>query len=139
VKKKHLRRALRAADERATILGAQITNARVDREEIAEALAAVGYVRVSGLRTREDELRCARAGVIVLDDVQILAIPDFTLERDEPAEFSRMGASLLAMPGPLHARLRLEFETDPEILDALGEHLEMTVGRPSVPGGRIQP
>lgn len=127
--KKRLRRSLQTAERtlaelgRETArLGTQLANARTDRDRVHEHLAKAGFLRVDGLRTIEDRLQAARMGVIVLDDLQMLSEPQYTVESGEPT-YSSLFGTLQGIPGPITESLKLEITGDRAILRALRESL----------------
>jgi hypothetical protein len=127
VKKKHLKRTIRqlqeAANETEQVLSEQLTEARWEREYVHDKLAELGLVKVEGNRTREDRLRAARAGVLVLADVDLLMSTTWRVER-KPL----FGTPAL---GPLEHTGTLVFTGDPEILDQLRRHV--------IPGADLEP
>lgn len=122
--KKAMRREIAALEQRLGSLQLVEATGRERHEKLMEDLASVGLIRVEGDRTREDRLRAARAGVLVLDDVAVLPDSQITITQNEVEDWSY--GSIRAVRGPIEARLRLEVAGDPEILDLLAEHLRST-------------
>lgn len=93
-----------------------------ERERLHDLLLDAGFLRVTGQRTREDRLRAARHGVLVLEDVAVLAESQYTLTQNEIDDRFLFGIRT-SVPGRIDARVHLDFTGDPEILELLAEHI----------------
>lgn len=98
-----------------------------ERESLHDALLEAGFLRVTGMRTQEDRLRAARLGIIVLDDVDLLADSEYSVMQDEISAPSLYGFRE-TMPGRVRHQVRLDFTGNPEILQLLAERVSQ-VGR----------
>lgn len=92
------------------------------REDLHARLFDAGLLLIGDGRTRADRLRAARAGVLVLADVEIVGGTETRLEQDAFTGYG-LGGFVRQAPGPIRAFAKLEITGDPAVIEALAEHL----------------